>query len=155
MKPFLVSAVLVLPLALGLLVAPSPVASATPPAAGGGWRLVYENTPTGAALSGSLTDLVAAVERGADVKVRLGSAFRIPNRVDVLPIGGETHVGCQFTNVALVLDVAPVTLRPEPYHAYSWVDSSGGYGLARASVYTGNDFGQTTTTVAAQWWVRP
>ena len=43
------------------------------------WKMVYENDKDGNAISGSLTDLISAIKKGADVKVVTASQGETPD----------------------------------------------------------------------------
>lgn len=110
-----------------------------------GWVVVYESDDLGATVRGSLKKLIRAVKSGGDIKIATGDAtyYRTCNHVSIFTVGTDYHVCCEITHVSLANGINPLTLRPTPYMAYTWLDTFGNYGLARASIYGGADLGQT------------
>ncbi|MFT5051117.1 MAG: hypothetical protein ACI8QZ_002525 [Chlamydiales bacterium] len=123
---------------------------------GSRWALAYEHDASGGALSGSLSQLLDAIRNGADVKVApLNSeVFYLAARTGIASINGQEHAIAQFTDVALVNGVGPPVLRPEPYHTYTWYDSSGAQALVRASIFDDHEISRSVTTISIRWWVR-
>ncbi len=118
------------------------------------WWVAYEHDASGNAVDGDLQTLIDAVANGSDIKVSSGDVFYLPNRVRIRPIGGTTHVAFETENVSLLSSYGPPAIKNPPYFGHSSFDTSGGYALARASIYNGSDLGKTVSTLGAKWWVR-
>ncbi|MFT5051663.1 MAG: hypothetical protein ACI8QZ_003083 [Chlamydiales bacterium] len=124
------------------------------------WELIYEHDASGVPISGSLAELVAAVQAGADVKrgsyppTASGSAFYHLHQVEVTNIGGTLHVGGQYEGLSLIDAIGPPSIRSDPYRAFTWVDTSGGTALQRRSFGNNANLGDTVTVHPGAWFVR-
>eukprot|EP01083_Nonionella_stella_P155039 500303_1 len=128
-----------------------------------GWTLVYENDNTGGATYGQLTDLVDAVEDGADVKVSVdydstsSQNFWIP---DYVWITGD-HVYAQNTDQISISqlstgdnDLGFQFFQNNAYHYHEMVNTFGQHHAARYRITGGAFISESKRRVGTKWFVK-